>query len=59
MFFLSPALALNRSSSPILIVPKKSIKVNDKYVDKKDIGYPCIGTDVSNNRDKWDLMLVI
>ena len=59
MFFLSPGLALNRSSSTILIVPKKSIKVNDKYVDKIDIRNPCIGTDISNNGDKWDLMLII
>ena len=45
--------------SIILIVPKKSIKVNDKYVDKIDIGNPCIGTDISNNGEKWDLMLII
>ena len=43
----------------ILIVPKKSIKVNKNYVDKKDIRHPYIGTDVSNNEDKWDLMLII
>tara|TARA_B100001245_G_C22495036_1_gene251216 strand:+ start:42 stop:212 length:171 start_codon:yes stop_codon:yes gene_type:complete len=50
---------LDRSLYFILIVPKKSIKVSYKYVDKKDIGIPCIGTDVSNSEEKWDFMLII
>jgi len=37
-------------------LPEKSIKVSNKYVDKKDIRNPCIGTDVSINGDKWDLI---
>ena len=40
-------------------MPKKSIKVNDKYVDKIDIGNPYIGTDISYIGGKWDLMLII
>ena len=57
--FSCPHALLYRFYPPFKQFPKKSIKVNDEYVDKKDIGNPCFGADVSNNGDKWDLMHVI